>query len=62
MSPDALGPQRNWKPKKKDLRFALELKPNTRSGRAAGARAVKRYTRATGYRTRVVYYDPKTFK
>jgi len=62
MRPDALGPKRNWDPDNANLRFALELKPNTPTGRAAGARAIKRYTDATGYPARVVYYNPKNVR
>jgi hypothetical protein len=36
----------------------LELKPNTPSGRAAGARQLKKYEAATGKKGRVLYYDP----
>ena len=34
----------------------VELKPNTPSGRAQGARQIQKYQRATGKRGRVVYY------
>ena len=37
----------------------LELKPNTPSGKAKGARQIQQYERATGKKGRVVYYDPK---
>ncbi len=36
----------------------VELKPDTPSGRRAGAQQLKKYERATGRRGRVVYYDP----
>ncbi len=36
----------------------LELKPNTPSGRAAGARQVRNYEKQLGMRGRVIYYDP----
>jgi hypothetical protein len=37
----------------------LELKPNTPSGRAAGARQIKIYEEQLGMRGRVIYYEPK---
>lgn len=40
--------------------FQMELKPNTPTGRAAAARAVKKYE-TTGVKTRPIYYDPKSF-
>jgi hypothetical protein len=59
LKPDAGTPRRNpLKPKK---RYYLELKPNTPSGRAAAARAVKRYQGATDQKIRPIYYDPKDF-
>lgn len=36
----------------------VELKPNTPSGRAQGARQIKKYKLATGQNGRVIYYDP----
>jgi hypothetical protein len=36
----------------------LEMKPNTASGRAAGARQVQRYQEQLGRRGRVIYYNP----
>lgn len=42
-------------------RFYLELKPNTPSGRAAAARAVRKYLDAAKRPTRAIYYDPKDF-
>ena len=36
----------------------LELKPNTPSGRAAGARQARTYSNQLGQRTRVIYYKP----
>jgi hypothetical protein len=42
-------------------RYYLELKPNTPTGRAAAARAVKKYFDATGRPVRPIYYDPKDF-
>jgi hypothetical protein len=38
----------------------MELKPNTPSGRAAAARAVKKYE-PTDVKTRPIFYDPKSF-
>jgi hypothetical protein len=37
----------------------LELKPNTPSGRAAGARQIQNYEEQLGMRGRVIYYEPK---
>ena len=37
----------------------VELKPNTSSGRAQGARQLPKYERATGKKGRVIYYEPK---
>lgn len=34
----------------------MELKPNTPSGRAAGARQARTYTNQLGQRTRAIYY------
>ena len=36
----------------------LELKPNTSSGRAAGARQIRNYEEQLGMPGRVIYYDP----
>ncbi len=36
----------------------LELKPNTPSGRAAGARQIRKHEEQLGMRGRVIYYDP----
>jgi hypothetical protein len=58
LRPDARAPARKVDP---DKRFQLELKPNTRSGRAAGARAAKAYEQATENKTRPVFYDPKDY-
>ena len=38
--------------------YILELKPNTPSGRAAGARQVQNYEEQLGMRGRVIYYEP----
>ena len=37
----------------------LELKPNTPSGRSAGARQVQNYEEQLGMRGRVIYYEPR---
>jgi hypothetical protein len=39
-------------------KYILELKPNTPSGRAAGARQIQRYAQQLGMRGRVIYYEP----
>jgi hypothetical protein len=36
----------------------LELKPNTPSGRAQGARQLRQYQEQLGRRGRVIYYEP----
>ena len=46
LRPDGGTPARN--PADPDERYYVELKPNTPSGKAAAARAVKRYQDATG--------------
>ena len=38
--------------------FILELKPNTSSGRRAGARQIRIYEEQLGMRGRVIYYEP----
>lgn len=43
-------------------KYYFELKPNTPSGRSAGARQIKRYSEGGKRRVRVVYYDPKDFR
>jgi hypothetical protein len=60
LRPDAGTPKRN--PGDDDERYYLELKPNTKSGRAAAARAVKRYQSVSGRKARPVYYNPKDIK
>ncbi len=40
--------------------YLLELKPDTPSGRAAGAKQCAEYTRVTGNRCRVIYYQPSS--
>jgi hypothetical protein len=59
LRPDAGTPPRD--PAFPDKRYYLELKPNTPSGRAAAARAVKRYQGATERKIRPIYYNPKDF-
>jgi hypothetical protein len=60
LRPDVRTPSRVRIPGKEPEPFQMELKPNTPSGRAAAARAVKKYE-ATGVKTRPIYYDPKSF-
>ncbi|HEX5378555.1 MAG TPA: hypothetical protein VFW47_08265 [Phenylobacterium sp.] len=60
LRPDVRTPPRVRVPKKEPEPFQMELKPNTPSGRAAAARAVKKYE-ATGVKTRPIFYDPKPF-
>ena len=52
LKPDAMTP--GGKP--------VELKPNTKSGRAKGARQIKKYENATGQSGKVIYYDPAKIK
>jgi hypothetical protein len=59
LRPDVGTPQRNAADPAD--RYYLELKPNTPTGRAAAARAVKKYKDATGRPVRPIYYDPKDF-
>ncbi len=59
LKPDVGGPQRN--PLDPRSRKLMELKPNTPSGRAAAARAVKRYFDATGRIVRPIFYDQRPF-
>jgi hypothetical protein len=59
LKPDVGTPKRN--PAKPNVRRYLEQKPDTPTGRAAAARAVKRYHEASGQKVRPIYYDPKDF-
>jgi hypothetical protein len=59
LKPDVGTPPRNSA--KPESRKYLELKPNTPSGRAAAARAVKRYKGVTRDKVRPIYYNPKDF-
>lgn len=59
LRPDARTPARN--PVAPNDRFVVDLKPDTPSGRRAGARAVEKYVRELGNRARIVFYDPKPF-
>lgn len=60
LRPDVRTPSRVRSPGKEPEPFQMELKPNTPSGRAAAARAVKKYE-ATKVKTRPIFYDPKPF-
>lgn len=60
LRPDVRTPSRVRTPGKEPEPFQMELKPNTPTGRAAAARAVKKYE-TTGVKTRQIYYDPKSF-
>ena len=57
--PDVGAPQRN--PIDPHERRLLELKPNTPSGRAAGARAIERYREVTKNPIRLIFYNPEDF-
>lgn len=60
LRPDVRTPSRVRTPGKEPEPFQLEFKPNTPSGRAAAARAVRKYE-PTGLKTRPIFYDPKPF-
>jgi hypothetical protein len=59
LRPDARTPARN--PANANDRFVVDLKPDTPSGRRAGAKAVEKYERELGNRARIVFYNPKPF-
>jgi hypothetical protein len=59
LRPDTGTPMRTPDP---DKRFYLELKPDTPTGRIAGARAARRYQEASGQKVRVIYYNPKDYR
>jgi hypothetical protein len=59
LKPDVGAPAR--KPEYPEERFQMELKPNTATGKRAGARAVRKYEKGTGNKTRVIYYNPADF-
>jgi hypothetical protein len=58
--PDVRTPSRVRAEGRKPEPFQMELKPNTPSGRAAAARAMKKYE-GTEVKTRPIFYDPKPF-
>ncbi len=60
LRPDVRTPPRARAPGEDPAPFQMELKPNTPSGRAAAARAVKKYE-PTKVKTRPIFYDPKDF-
>lgn len=49
------------RPSRPDKPYQMELKPNTPTGRRAGKKAVERYERETGNKTRDIYYNPKDY-
>jgi hypothetical protein len=59
LKPDVGAPQRN--PLDPRSRKLMELKPDTPSGRAAAARAVKRYLDGTGRTVRPIFYNLQDF-
>ncbi|HEX2802305.1 MAG TPA: hypothetical protein VHN73_09605, partial [Phenylobacterium sp.] len=59
LKPDVGAPARN--PAFPKERFQMEMKPNTPTGRRAGARAAQKYEEGTGNKTRVIYYNPGDF-
>lgn len=60
LRPDVRTPPRIRTPGKDPAPYQMELKPNTPSGRAAAARAVRKYG-VTNVKTRPIYYDPKPY-
>lgn len=46
----------------KEANYFLDLKPNTKTGRAAGARKKADYEARAQTKTRVVYYNPDDYK
>lgn len=60
LRPDVRTPPRVRAEGRKPEPFQMELKPNTPSGRAAAARAMKKYE-GTDVKTRPIFYDPKPF-
>ena len=58
--PDVRTPARVRSAGREPEPFQMELKPNTPSGRRAGARALKKY-QETGVKTRLIFYDQKPF-
>lgn len=60
LRPDVRTPSRVRVPGREPEPFQMELKPDTPSGRAAAARAMRKY-KATGVKTRPIFYDPKPF-
>lgn len=60
LKPDVRTPPRARTPGKSPEPYQMELKPNTPSGRAAAARALRKYE-ATEVKTRPIFYDPKPF-
>jgi hypothetical protein len=59
LKPDVGAPARN--PAFPEARFQMEMKPNSPTGRRAGARAAQKYEKGTGNKTRVIYYNPGDF-
>lgn len=59
LRPDARTPARN--PANPNDRFVVDLKPDTPSGRRAGAKAVEKYERELENRARIVFCNPKPF-
>jgi hypothetical protein len=57
--PDVGAPQRN--PLDPSVRRLLELKPDTPTGRAAGARTIERYREITKNPIRLIFYNPEDF-
>jgi hypothetical protein len=60
LRPDVRTPPRVRRSGKEPEPIQMELKPNSPSGRAAAARAIKKYE-PTGVKTRPIFYNPKPF-
>ncbi|MDP3854503.1 hypothetical protein [Phenylobacterium sp.] len=59
LKPDVGAPLRS--PAAPGKRFQMEYKPDTPSGRIAGARGARKYENETGNKTRAIYYNPKPY-
>jgi hypothetical protein len=60
LRPDIAAPARN--PEFPNRRYLMELKPDTPTGRRAGAISKGKYESASENKTRVIYYKPEDFQ
>lgn len=58
LRPDVRAPARASRP---DSIRLMELKPNTPTGKDAGAKAIEKYREIPNSKTRIIYYDPKDY-